>query len=110
MWYEYRQNNSGGSFVHQPKAGIGCIVIIEEVSADAANERAKDIGLYFDGCETGDDCECCGDRWYRVHHLDGHPVPSHYGEPLNGPRVMNWGEGAYIHPLNEGFYEYNSKD
>lgn len=40
-WFEYSQNNSGGSFVHDPQR----------------------IGLYFDGVHNGPDCHCCGDRW-----------------------------------------------
>jgi hypothetical protein len=59
-FYCFRQNNSGGQF-------IGDVVInIEADSAEEANEIALDNGIYFDGVEEDKDCECCGDRWYRV--------------------------------------------
>lgn len=63
MFYHYRQNNSGGSFIIDEEAGIGPRVWIEADSASEANARAKTIGIYFNGCDSGEDCECCGDRW-----------------------------------------------
>ncbi len=63
-WYEYRQNNSGGSFVKNDKVTI--TVLIEEVDATKANYKAQDVGIYFDGVSDGQDCDCCGDRWYEA--------------------------------------------
>lgn len=63
MFYEYRQNNSGGGFVFAKTSGISVYVIVEANSLDEANERAEGIGLYFDGVDNGHDCSCCGDRW-----------------------------------------------
>ncbi len=60
MFYEFDQNNSGGRWVSDPMRGIGPKVIIEAASAEEANAKAEDIGLYFDG---EGDCPCCGDRW-----------------------------------------------
>lgn len=60
-WYEFYQNNSGGSFTPP-----GRTVWIEAVSTIHANERALDIGIYFDGVNNGVDCDCCGDRWSRA--------------------------------------------
>ena len=65
MFFDYAQNNSGGSYTYNHNAGISEHVIIEAANVDEANRRAEDIGLYFDGCESGYDCECCGDRWYQ---------------------------------------------
>src|SRR5690606_15528868 len=62
-WWEFSQNNSGGSFDHDPEQGIGYRVLIEARNADEASARAQDIGIYFDGCRDGIDCCCCGDRW-----------------------------------------------
>lgn len=76
-FYEYRQNNSGGGFDYDEADGISVHVIVEADSAEAANARAKEIGLYFDG---EGDCPCCGDRWYEA--WNGDDVPSIYGTPL----------------------------
>lgn len=59
MFYVYRQNNSGGYFIG-PK-----FVIVQAVSADHADDLASDHGdVYFNGCASGADCSCCGDRWH----------------------------------------------
>lgn len=78
MFYTFVQNNSGGSFVVNSE--VTTYVIIEADSADEANQIAESKGIYFDGCATGDDCECCGDRWYTVDGYDAEQVPSIYGE------------------------------
>jgi hypothetical protein len=80
MFYCYNQNNSGGSFSYDKHKGIGYFVIIEADNADDANRRAEDIGLYFDGCDNGEDCQCCGDRWYMAEEDDGKDTPLIYGE------------------------------
>ena len=78
MFFEFRQNNSGGIFI-QPAINV----IIEADSAEDANTRAVDFGLYFDGCSDGRDCSCCGDRWYPQWNEDGDKRPSHYGEKID---------------------------
>jgi hypothetical protein len=83
MFYQFRQNNSGGSFVYDEKAGISVNVIVEAKDYLEANDLAERIGIYFDGCNSGLDCPCCGDRWSDQWHEDGHAVPSHYGEPID---------------------------
>ena len=62
-WFGFKQNNSGGSFDHDPESGIGYAIYVEADDAEHANYRAKRIGLYFNGCASGRDCSCCGDRW-----------------------------------------------
>ena len=79
-FFHFNQNNSGGSFVFNESEGITHHVVIEANDAQDANIIAIMKGLYFDGCSTGIDCSCCGDRWYRVD--EGDEVPSIYGEPL----------------------------
>jgi hypothetical protein len=64
MFYTYRQNNSGGSFRVDKNVGISVEVVIEARSHDEARDKAESIGLYWDGCDSGLDCSCCGDRWY----------------------------------------------
>lgn len=61
-FYEYRQNNSGGSFVSNKN--LCHKVVIEAPNEEAANSKAFNLGIYFDGCSIGRDCGCCGDRWY----------------------------------------------
>lgn len=60
-WFEYTQNNSGGTFVTNDK--LCHRIFIEARNAEEANGFAESLGIYFDGCSTGDDCPCCGDRW-----------------------------------------------
>lgn len=65
MFYTYNQNNSGGIFIVDKR--VGQYVIIEAKNHKEADKLAEEkAGIYFDGCETGEDCECCGDRWYRA--------------------------------------------
>lgn len=76
-FYTYSQNNSGGVFREPAK-----YVIVEAPSANVADAIAEDHGLYFDGCATGEDCRCCGDRWSRAWE-EGHDEPTIYGKVLS---------------------------
>lgn len=104
MFFDYDQNNSGGGFDFDAKAGISTHVIIEAADADEANEAARRIGLYFDGYG---DCECCGNRWYEAYG-DGGTEPKVYGHPVeeygDSPYFMKWlGEGkpeVFVHYAN----------
>ena len=58
-WWRYSQNNSGGSF--DPDGGMETWVWAR--GSSQANLVAETHGIYFDGCATGNDCRCCGDRW-----------------------------------------------
>jgi hypothetical protein len=100
VFYDYSQNNSGGSFVYEPERGISHWVIVEADSASEANARAERIGLYFDG---EGDCRCCGDRWYEQSSYEtGDETPSAYGAPVTDgmPGLMRWIDGY------EGFIHY----
>lgn len=55
-------------------------LIVEADSATEADERAERAGAYFNGCESGMDCECCGDRWSRAYGA-GTAEPTIYGRP-----------------------------
>ena len=106
-YYHFSQNNSGGCLDHKPDKGIVHHVIIEAMNADHANQRAEEIGLYFDGCDSGTDCECCGDRWRRTDEYDANDTPMVYGEPAES-YVDKWftdkGEPSVaIHHLNKPF-------
>ncbi len=91
MFYEFCQNNSGGGFDFDEDSGITHHVIIEAASAEEANLRAERIGLYWNGCEDGLDCSCCGDRWYPQFTDDkGSEVPEVYGQPMNALDLRKW--------------------
>lgn len=64
MFYRFRQNNSGGHFTENEE--ITASVYIEADNTYEANKIAENIGIYFDGCHSGIDCDCCGDRWYEA--------------------------------------------
>lgn len=91
MFYTYRQNNSAGYFVRDENVDV--YVIIEADSADEANAKALDIGLYFNGCHTGQDCSCCGDRWYEPWD-DGTVEPTIYDQPAGVKILDHWYEGG----------------
>jgi hypothetical protein len=98
-WYEYTQNNTGGSFVEDDR--VGSYVWVEAASADEANSRAEGVGIYFDGCDNGMDCSCCGDRWYPVWKDDGSDKPELYGKRVTrrkGSVVMD----GFSSSLHEG--------
>lgn len=96
MFYHFSQNNSGGSFHFNKEKGITCHVVIEADNASEANAIAEEIGIYFDGCSTGRDCSCCGDRWNEVWEIDREEVPSVYGSPvqefINSEYTHRWME------------------
>ncbi|QOI66938.1 hypothetical protein SEA_GARDENSTATE_26 [Microbacterium phage GardenState] len=100
-FHTFDQNNSGGSFDVDPERGIASVVIIEADSAEEANARAEDIGLYFD--DSYDiDCDCCGTRWSAAWG-DGDDVPTVYGVERSpgdsGGRGWRW-------TSPEGFIHY----
>lgn len=82
MFYLFTQNNSGGNFFVNDEVSVN--VIIEADTAEEANLFAEEKGIYFNGCDKGYDCDCCGDRWYaQCNDSDGTETPSIYGEPIN---------------------------
>lgn len=106
-WWHFSQNNSGGSFGHDPDRGIGYSVFVEAHSADEASARAQDIGIYFDGVREGLDCECCGDRWSEPWG-GGDTEPNQYGRNVRPASdgespTLDWGIPSYIHPIEGRF-------
>jgi hypothetical protein len=105
MFYTFNQNNSGGSFVFDEDRGLSTHVIVEADSADAANDIAESIGIYFNGCDLGIDCTCCGNRWGAVYETQGESEPSIYAltirEWMSAQPSFKWqGEGKpeiYVH-------------
>lgn len=66
-FYEYNQNNSGGSFVVDKN--VCHRLMIEADDQRTADRIAISLGVYFNGCDEGLDCDCCGDRWYSGHEI-----------------------------------------
>ena len=76
-FYEYSQNNSGGSFAVD---GDLCHrLLIEAETSKQADAIAEGLGCYWNGVDAGMDCECCGDRWYAQWNDDGLTFPYSYG-------------------------------
>lgn len=94
-FFTYNQNNSGGNFHHDKERGIGYAVVVEAHDSIDADNRAENIGIYFDGCASGMDCDCCGDRWCPAYGK-GDDEPLRYGKPVTG----GWGIPSYIHYLD----------
>lgn len=106
-WYEFHQNNSGGSFQIDEDAGIGPLVCIEATSAEHANARAEEIGIYFDGCAKGIDCSCCGNRWYTAWGEGDADFPSEHGKRLvRAERQAPEGftTRRFAHPIDGPFF------
>ncbi len=61
MFYEFDQNNSGGSFIVDDN--VCHRLFIEANSEEEAIAKAEDLGCYWNGVTDGIDCPCCGDRW-----------------------------------------------
>ena len=81
-YFTFRQNNSFGRFDFSQDDGITVFVVIQANDASDANVTAITKGLYFDGCDSGTDCSCCGDRWDRVDDSEATDSPMVYGEPV----------------------------
>lgn len=98
-YYTFRQNNSGGRFTVDDT--LGHYVIIEAEDADHANLLAGRKGIYFDGCDTGYDCPCCGDRWYPVGESDANDTPKVYNSSLDewmkDKEMLWWDQTCYVY-------------
>ena len=89
MFYSYHQNNSGGTFY-----GPAIWVIVEADTANEADAIAEENGVYFNGCSTGEDCSCCGDRWSRQWGDDeGTEEPEIYGKSPEDSDFYGKGKG-----------------
>lgn len=68
-FYKFTQNNSGGYFVVDDN--VCYRLFIEANNIQEAIDKAKELGVYFDGVSKGIDCSCCGDRWYEPWEDEG---------------------------------------
>lgn len=101
-FYNFRQNNSGGHF--NSDENVCENVFIEAHNAEEANLLADSFGIYFDGCEQGLDCSCCGDRWYPVSEGEGEEKPMIYSQskklPVEEAFEDSFKKECIIHYLN----------
>lgn len=95
-WFQYTQNNSGGSFDKNEK--VSHYVLIQAPNGSVADSLAESMaGIYFNGVDAGQDCDCCGDRWYPQlsYKGDSSEEPLIYGKPAS-----EYGEDAVrIYPF-----------
>ena len=68
MFYEFSQNNSGGSLI--VNENLCDRVIIEADSKNEAISKGEELGMYWNGVSCGIDCPCCGDRWNEPEEVD----------------------------------------
>ena len=107
MFYHYDQNNSGGGFIVNDRVTFN--VIIEADSPKEADERAQEVGIYFDD-NFEVDCRCCGTRWSRAWTHDCDETPMIYGTPVED-HEKHWGEPgkpyAYVYYRDGGQVSYS---
>lgn len=108
-YYTFTQNNSGGHFDFDNDLSL--FVIIEADNSYEANKKAESLGMYFDGCDKGIDCGCCGDRWYSVDDRDYNEKPLIYNDEINkhNPyKTSNDGTFCIVH-YKDGTKKYYTK-
>ncbi len=77
-YYDFSQNNSGGRWKVDENFAENTIISARNLKE--ANYRAEELGIYFNGCEAGMDCDCCGDRWSSQWSESKDLEPLIYGE------------------------------
>lgn len=98
-FFNFNQNNSGGHF--EDDKDVCEDVIIEAYSPEDANLRADNFGIYFNGCNQGLDCSCCGDRWSEVWDDNkGTNKPEIYGKDVFKIYGESFRWKCIIHYLN----------
>jgi hypothetical protein len=76
-FYEFSQNNTGGSF--DVDEHVCHRLFIEADDVTMATDIAINLGVYFNGVARDMDCPCCGDRWYEQ-WVDGISFPYKYSD------------------------------
>ena len=89
-WFEFTQNNSGGSFDVDDK--VCHRMFIEAPTVRVACAMAEDLGVYFDGVDSGRDCPCCGDRWSSPWTDDGLTFPMEYSRDRTFANVEEYAQ------------------
>ena len=110
MFYTFSQNNSGGGFMKLPERGIAHYVIVEGKNANDANNKAQIIGIYFNGVGSGDDCDCCGDRWEPVTDDDGTSEPTVGDKTISEYASGIFGDHIYVHYADGRLEHFDKSD
>lgn len=87
-FYDFDQNNSGGSFITNDK--LCWKLFIEAETYDEAVNKAEELGCYWDGVEEGIDCSCCGDRWYKPYGAISFPYK--FGKNLSFENIHSYAQ------------------
>ena len=108
MYYEFNQNNTGGSFEVNDK--LTHRVIVQADSEDEAYSIAESMGVYFNGVDKGLDCECCGDRWYGCDEINIEEINKKgYTLSVYSTKIDDWHKRyGYLKILEEPVYEKTS--
>lgn len=103
-FFTFDQNNTGGRFLDN----MPLFLIVEAIDSFQADDIAINNGVYFNGCEIGLDCECCGDRWTESSNNDSSETPNIYGNPVEQFKSQ-WGNYvAKVIYLNGTVKEYKT--
>lgn len=105
LWYEFDQNNSGGSY--ERGDFVADVVFIQAMNADSAEEIMRDM---VDNDNAWSYCDCCGERW-SFWGVRGYEVPTRYGDPVS-EGVDLFSRDGYIlfHGLNGRTLKWSGKN
>lgn len=107
-FYTFDQNNSGGCFVTDLKAGVCETIIIEAQNSKKAFKKLEEIGEKVPG--MFDYCECCGERWSDwVSEKDGKKEPMIYGEPLDLVKKGIFRNKCFVHYIDGKVKQFKFK-
>ena len=102
-WFNYIQNNTGGRWDKYVK------IYVEAIDYKHANSivtELDEVDVYFDGCDLGIDCSCCGDRWYPNSEWDtGENCITDEEKKYSIEYANVWGLKCLVVPIDKENYE-----
>lgn len=102
-FFTLNQNNSGGYFIVDDKAGVARFLIIE--AKDAAQALRVMDGISYDCPRFHEFCNCCGERWSSwLDYEDGTERPEIYGK--RAQEYLNYAGDTYLGEENTAFIHY----
>jgi hypothetical protein len=105
LWYEFDQNNSGGHYERDDF--VADVVFIQAMNSDQAEDIMRDM---IDNANAWDYCDCCGERW-SFWDVEGHEVPTHYGDPItDGVDLFSKDGYMLFHGLNGRTLKWSGRD
>lgn len=104
LWYEFDQNNSGGSFDRGDF--VSDVVFIQAMNYEQASDIMQEM---IDKDQSWYSCECCGDRW-SFYREKGYEVPTRYGkEVTKGVDLFSSNGYILFHGLNGRTLKWSGK-